>query len=172
MDDQLLKPDEQERKEDDRLMEVVEEDVVDGEPGKGVKQPAEDGIIALLHKPLEVEGAGEGGAGVLEDEQRSHQMGDEGGGEGQGQPEKRASEQVEAVGADKVGAQVGIPVPEEIPGPHRLVGELIERDLLDVKIPVKEKVPLVPDDEREKDDGGCHQCDQKRPAAAALILRL
>ena len=89
-------------------------------------------------------------------------------GKGQGQPEKRAGNQVKAVGADKIRPQVRLPVPEPVPAADRLMGQLIERHLLDVKVPGEEIVPLFPDDKREKQQCGEQQRIEEEPKILVL----
>ena len=76
--------------------------------------------------------------------------------------QKRAEQQVKAIGADEVGPQIGVPVPGDVPGSDGLMGQLIERNLLDVKVPVEEKDPLVVDDKWQKHHRGQRQGDEKR----------
>ena len=109
------------REVDDGLMEMIEEDIVDGKAGKGVQQAADDGVFRL-NEPLQIEIGGQAGAGEFQNQQRPHEVGDRRAGEGKGQPEKGAAQQIERIGSDKVGAQVGVPVPENIAGTHTVMG--------------------------------------------------
>jgi len=77
---------------------------------------------------------------------------------GQGQPEKGAEQHIEAVGTDKVGAKVGIPVPEYVTGAYCIVSKHVERDLLHIKISVIDEIAPVINDEGDKNQGS----DQKR----------
>ena len=67
-----------------------------------------------------------------------------------GQPEKRAAEQVERVGTDEIGPEVGFPVPAPVSAAHGIMAHLVERNLLNIEISVKEKISLVKKDERNK----------------------
>ena len=160
----FLQADEEQGEEDDGLVEVVEEDVVDREAGKGVKEGAEHRPVPIPDEPPQVPVGGDGGAGGFEHQQRRHQVGHEAGGEGEGEPEEGGEEKVEAVGADEIGPQVGFPAPPDVPLPHRLVGKLVEGNLLDVEVPVKEKVPLVVNKVGEE-GGGRHKQAQKKDLA-------
>ena len=142
-------------------MEVVKEDIIDRKAGKGVKEGAEHRPVPVPDKPPQVPVGGDGGAGGFQNQQRGHQVGDEGGGKGKGEPEERGKEEIEAVGTDEIGPQVGLPAPPDVPLPHRLVGQLVKGNLLDIKVPVKEEIALIVDDIGEK-GGGRHKQPQKK----------
>ena len=163
----LVERPEHEREEDDRLVEVVEEDVVDGKAGERVQQPAEDGGVPARDVPAQVVRARQAGAGELEDEQRPHQVRHGLAREGNGQPEKRAAEQVERVAADEVRAEVGRPAPAEIAAAHGVVAHLVERHLLDVEVPVKEEIAVVKKDERDEKEEGDGKRNPERAEQAA-----
>ena len=120
-------------------MELIEENVVNLEAGEGVQQRADDGVVLVFDKALEVRVGDDGGRGELEHIDRRHQIGRPGRREQAHQPEKRAAEQVVGIAADEVGAEVGQPVPAEIPLVHHAHAVLVKRDLLHVVIAVIEK---------------------------------
>lgn len=136
---QFLHADEQQREEGDDLVELIEENVVNLEAGEGVQQCADDGVVLVFNKALEVRVGDDGGRGELEHIDRRHQVGRPGRREQAHQPEKRAAEQVVGIAADEVGAEVGQPVPAEIPLVHHAHAVLVKRDLLHVVIAVIEK---------------------------------
>ena len=81
--------------------------------------------------------------------------------ERQRQPEKRAAEQIKGIGPDEVGAEVGRPAPENVARTHAVVSHLVKRDLLDVEVPVIDEIPLVIDEEGEKQEHRGRQGQQE-----------
>ena len=159
--DQFFQAEQQQWEENRHLMEMVEEDVEVHPTAEGVEQPPYYGITLILHKPPQVEKSGQRGQSRLKNQQRRHQMRQKAIWKWQGQPEKRAEKQIEAVRTDKVGSKVGIPVPEDVSGAHRIVGKHVERDLLHVKIPLIDKIAPVMDDEGDKDQSGGEERKKK-----------
>jgi hypothetical protein len=133
-------------------MEVVEEDIIGGKAGKGIAKAADDGILIGAHKPPDIEIGSQSHAGGFEHEERRHEIGHHPAGEGKGQPEEGAEQQIETVRRNEVRAQVGIAVPEHFPGTHGIMGHAVERNLLDIEVPEEEKVPLFIDDEGQEHD--------------------
>ena len=160
---QLLDADEQKREESDNFVKVVEKDIIYHEAGKSVEHCADDCHFSSFGEPSQKGVAGGRGSREFEHKQRRHQIGKPIGGEGDGQPKKWAAEQVEPIGADKVGPEVGCPAPAGVPCADRVVRELVKRDLLHVVIPVKEKQPLVHNQEGEKHDS-CDKCREHKDA--------
>ena len=146
----LVERPEHEREEDDRLVEMIEEDVVDGEAGEGVEQAAEHGRVPAGDVAAQIVRARRGRAGELEDQKRPHQIRHGLAREGKRQPEKRAAEQIEGVASDEIRAEVRRPAPAQIAAAHRVVAHLVERHLLHVEVAVKEKIAVVEQDERDK----------------------
>ena len=146
----LVERPEHEREAHDRLMKVIEEDVIDGKAGKGVEETAEDRRVPPGDVAPQVVRARRGRAGKLEDQERPHQIRHGLAREGDRQPEKRAAEQIKAVASDEVRAEIRRPAPAEIAAAHRVVAHLVKRHLLDVEVSVKEKIAVVEQDERNK----------------------
>ena len=118
-------------------MKVVKKDIVHGKAGKCVKHPADHGKIRRFDVAPQVKVAGHGGKAEFQHEQRAHQVGNRFAGKGQRQPEKRAPQQVERIGANKIGAQVGCPAPTDITAADCIVAHLVKRHLLNIKIAVE-----------------------------------
>ena len=74
--------------------------------------------------------------------------------QGDGQPEEGASQQVKAVRADEVCAQIGKMAPAHIAGADSVVGKAVEGHLLDVKIPVEEEPSAVHHQEGDEHQKG------------------
>ena len=75
-------------------MEGVEKDIVHREARERVQHRGDQGGILVFGVAVDVDVARQRGAGKLEDEQRAHQVLDPLRGEGDGQPEERAAEQI------------------------------------------------------------------------------
>ena len=95
--------------EGQHIDEVVEEDVVQPPPGKGVEHRAQHGVILVLDIAAEVEVRAAARCGELEHQQRAHQVGEPLLREEQREPEKRRAVQVERVGVHGAAAKVGGP---------------------------------------------------------------
>ena len=93
-------------------------------------------------------------------------MGDELVWKRKGQPEKRGKQQIEAVGADEIRPEVGVPVPKEVPAPDRLVREPVKRDLLDVEIAEEDEISPVVNQKRHEEQRG----DEERQCKCAKIV--
>ena len=132
-------------------MEVVEEHIVYGKPGKGVEQAAHHRPAFPADIAPQVDKAGQGGAGELQHQEGGHEIGHRLAGEGDGQPEEGASQEIEGVGAHKVGPQVRGPAPPHVAGAHCVVAHLVKGHLLDVEVPVIEEIPVVHNDKGQKD---------------------
>ena len=141
-------------------MEMVEEDIVDRKTRKRVQDPADQGVVRPYETAKQRIG-GRRGAGEFEDEERAHQIRDGRAGERKGQPEKGAAEQIKGIGPDEVGAEVGRPAPENVARTHAVVSHLVKRDLLDVEVPVIDEIPLVIDEEGEKQERRGRQGQQE-----------
>ena len=148
-------------------MEMVEKDVVNREARKGVQQAAHHREIGA-DEPAQVGVCRQGGQGEFQHQQGGHQIGHRRAWEGEGQPEEGASQQIKGIRADEVGPQVGVPVPEDVPRPHRVVGHPVKRDLLHIEISVIDEQALVDDQEGEKQQKRHGQRDKKRVPRAAL----
>ena len=166
---ELVERRQQQREKHDRLMEVVEKDIVYGKPGKGVQQAADHRVALRARVPFEVDVPREGSAGKFEDQQRAHQVGDHLAGKRDSQPEERTAQQIERVGADKVRAEIGCPAPAPVSGTDGVVAHLIERHLLDVVIAVEQEVAVVKDDEWKKDDQGEKKAQPERLPCTMFI---
>ena len=137
--------------EDDGLVEVVEENIVDGKAGKGVEHRADQGGVPAFGVPVQVDVARQRGRGEFQDKQRPHQVLQGLRREGDGEPEERASQQVEGIGAHKVGPQVRQMAPAPVSGTDGVMGDAVERHLLYVEIAVKQEPAPVYQKKREKD---------------------
>ena len=98
----FLQGNQQQREKSGHILEVVEEDVVCLEAGKGVEHGTDGGSTGTAHKAADISIPGHSRHAVLEAEQPGYQIGDCAAGEGYGQPEEGTAQQVEGVGADKV----------------------------------------------------------------------
>lgn len=79
--------------------------------------------------------------------------------EGERKPEKGRKDQIKAVRADKIGAEVGLPVPEEVSVADHVVRMTVKRNLLNVEIPQKYKIAAVINHQWDKDSAR----QQQRP---------
>ena len=147
-------------KADDRLMKMIEKDIVNGKPGKSVQQPAQKRIVRP-HEAAQVQVGGQGGKREFEHQQRRHQIGDGGAGEQEGEPEERTAQKVKGIGAHKIRAKVGCPAPGSVAGTDRVVCHSIKGNLLHIEVAVKDEISPVPDQEREKQQEGGRQREQK-----------
>ncbi len=141
--DKLFDSDEKEREENDDVMEMVKEDVVDHKAGEGVEKGTGNGKVSIFDKALEVEIGEESGKRKFKHEKRRHKIREPSIREGECQPEERTEQQIEAVGADEICAEIGVPVPENISASYRAVSELVEGDLLNVIVAVERKDTLI-----------------------------
>lgn len=101
------------------------------------------GVASVL---ADVAVSGEAGASKLEHQQRPHKIRNNAVGEGYGQPEKRTSEHIKTVRANKIDTQICVPIPEYITAFDRLVSQTVKRYLLYVKVTVIEEIASVSDD--------------------------
>ena len=120
-------------------MELIEENIVDLEAGKGVQQRADDGVILIFDKALEIRVGNYGCRRKLEHIDRRHQVGRPRRREQAHQPEKRAAEQIIGIAADKIRAEIGQPVPSEVPFVNHPHAVLVKRNLLHIIVTVIEK---------------------------------
>lgn len=158
---QQLHPQKKEGEEDGYLVKVVEENIKIHPAGKGVEEGSQHSIAGISDKAAEVEKGRGRGTGRFQNQQRGHEMGQSGCGKEKSQPKKGAKEEVEAVGADEVHPKVGVPVPVPVSAADGLVGQLIEGDLLDVKIPIINKVALIKNKEGDKNHHSCNKSVKK-----------
>ncbi len=82
-------------------------------------------------------------------------------GERDGKPEKGTSQQIERVGADEVGPQIGQMVPAPAPRADGVMGQAVKRHLLYIEIPVKQEPPAIHQDERQEYKKGKPQAQGK-----------
>ena len=92
-------------------MEVVEEDVIDAVAGKSVEQRPDDRIVPIFHEPPQIGVGSHRRRPELQHQKGRHQIGHGLAWEQQGQPEVRAPQQVERIGAHEISAQICVPVP-------------------------------------------------------------
>ena len=140
---------------------MVEENVVDRKARKRIEDAADQRVIRTDETAQQGIGRRRA-AGEFENEERPHQIGHRRAREGDGQPEKRAAEQIKRIRSHKIGAEVGRPVPGKIACPHAVVSHLIKRDLLDVEVPVIDEIPLVQNEEGEEQERRARQGQEKR----------
>ncbi len=152
---------EQQREKDDRLVKMVEKDVVNRKAGERVQQRADDRIVRVPHVPPQPDVGGQRGAAEFQNQQRAHQVRHHPARERDGQPEKRAAQQVERVRADKIRAEVGRGAPAPVAAAHGVVAHLVEGDLLHVEVPVKQKIAVVEKDERQKEQKRQNQAGEQ-----------
>ena len=146
--------------------EVVEKDVVDAKPRKGVQAGRQDCIVQVFHIAAHIQVGAAPRHGKLEHQQRAHQIGQPALGKQGGQPEKGRPVQIERIGVHDAAAQVGSPregigrqavavdrgQPVGIAHPlHKAVHIPVKADLLAVEIPGIMEKPAVDDLERQKD---------------------
>ena len=83
-------------------------------------------------------------------------------GERERQPKEGAAQQIEGIGADSVGPQVGGPAPKEISRADRVMDHLVKRYLLNIEVPVIEEISLIIKDKRKEKDDGDAEAQEKR----------
>ena len=157
----LIQGGQQQGEEYNGLVEVVEENVVDGEAGEGVQHTGNQGGIRIFHIAPHVDKASQGGAGKLQNQQGAHQILHPFRGEGDGQPKEGTAQHVEAVRADEVGPQVGGVAPPHVAGADCIVSQAVEGHLLDVEVPVEEEASAVHHDEGDEHQKGQPQAQEK-----------
>jgi len=145
---------EQQREEDDRLVEVVEKDVVDRKARKRVQQRSEQRRARAARVAVKVYVARQRRRGEFQHEERAHEKLQPLAGERDREPEKWAAEQVKRIRADEVRAEVGQVAPADIARAHRVVRQPVKRHLLHVEVAVKEEAPAVHQHERQKNHEG------------------
>ena len=150
----------QQGKEDNGFVEVVEKHVVHGKAGKRIEQTADDGPVFPADIPPQVNKAGQGRKSEFQHEQRGHQIGHRFTGKQQRQPEKGASQQIEGIGADEVCSQIRGPAPSGVARKDGVMAHLIKGHLLYVKVPVIEEMAVV-----HNEKGQEHQKGQSQPIA-------
>lgn len=129
---------------------MIEKQVEQLEAGKGVQQTAHNGGVGILHKPADVGVSGQCNDTMLDAEQNGDGKCHPASWQNGGDPEERAAEQVEGIGADEVGAQIGVPVPAEATAAHGVVGKIVERNLLRIEIAVVNEIAAVCDDDGQE----------------------
>ena len=134
--DKLLHGDEQEREERRHVKEVVEEKIIDAVAGECVEKSSRHGEAFVLDEPCHIKICGYCGGAELEHEKRSHKIGNRRRAKGQSYQKERAEQQIEGVGADKICAEVGSPVPAYLTAFHKLVSVHIKAYLLTVIVAV------------------------------------
>ena len=72
------------------------------------------------------------------------------GGKGASAKKEGAAQQIEGIGADSVGPQVGGPAPKEISRADRVMDHLVKRYLLNIEVPVIEEISLIIKDKRKE----------------------
>ena len=135
----LLHAKKQEREQRDDFVELVEENIINLEPGKSVKQCAENGIAFVFYKALEIGICEYRRNRELEYIYRRHKIRSPACGEQAHDPEKRTAEKVVRIAPDEIGAEVGVPVPAEVAFVNHTHTMLIEGKLLDVVVAVIEE---------------------------------
>ena len=148
--DALLHGDEQQGEKRRDILKMIEKQVEQLEAGKGVQQTAHNGGVGILHKPADVGVSGQCSDTMLDAEQNGDGKCHPASWQNGGDPEERAAEQVEGIGADEVGAQIGVPVPAEATAAHGVVGKIIERNLLRIEIAVVDEIAAVCDDDGQE----------------------
>ena len=121
-------------KEGNHIEKMVEKDVVDGEPGKGIQTPGHHAPVLVPHPAAGPEIPAPAGQGDFQAEQRHHHPGHEPGRHPKTQPKKGAAQKIKGIGIDKPAAQVGGPA-EGAPLFDKGVGVLVKVDLLVVEVP-------------------------------------
>ena len=117
-------------------MEVEKEDVIDRKTGERIQQPAYDGKLSVSDISSQIDVCGKGTQPELENQQRTEGVRRVFRGEEHRQPEERRAQQIEAVGSDKVCAQIGISAPRSGSRDDRVMRQLIERNLLYIEVAV------------------------------------
>ena len=123
---------------------MVEEDVINRKSRKGIHKRAEHSVILVFHKAGYICVGRKACKRKFQDKKGSHKVGNKIVGERNGQPEKRAAQQIETVRADKIGAKIGAEAPADVEITHGGVSQFIKRNLLSVEIAVKYKIALIP----------------------------
>ena len=140
---------------------MVEEDVVNGKSGKGIEHRADEGGVRGLGIPVNVDVPRKGGTGKFQNQQGAHQKLDPFRGKGNGQPEEGTSQQIETVGAHKIGPQIREMAPSQVAGANRIVGQPVEGDLLHIEVPIEEKPSSIYHHKGEKDQKRQAQSQEK-----------
>ena len=107
----LIECPEQQREEDHRFVEMVEEDVVDRISGEGIEDRADLRRALRSRIAADKKIGGQRSEGEFEHKQRPHQISHQIAREQQRDPEERTAERIEGIGADKVRAEVGYVAP-------------------------------------------------------------
>jgi len=142
-------------------MEVVEKDVVNHKPGEGVENASDYGKTCILHKAFNIKIGSERSKTEFKHEQRGHQIRQPCRGEGKCQPKERAEEKIEAIGGDKICAEIGLPVPEKTAASDSTVSQLIKRNLLDVVVTIVYKQSFTKNKGGNKYNGSHAEGDYK-----------
>ena len=164
--DEHFEPDEYEWEKSHHVKEVVKKEVIDAVSAEGVKKPGE---TFVLYETGDEKVSRERCGAELENEKRSHKIGNYRRVKGQRQPEKRAEKKVKGVGADEIDAEVRDPVPAYLPGFHKLVGVHVKANLLAVVVAVICKNSAVSVND-EPDGGDCAKRSQKERHPVHILI--
>ena len=165
--------------------EVVEKDVVDPKPRKGIQAGRQHGVVEVFHVAAHIQVGAAPCHRKLEHQQRAHQVGHPALGEQGGQPEKGRPVQVERIGVHHPAAQVG--GPGEGVGGQALAARAgqavgvalpfdkavhipVEADLLAVEIPGIVEKTAVDDLEGQKDQSRRQGAQAHRQPKAVPFL--
>ena len=119
---------------------MVEKDVIDAVAAERIKKSADESKAFVFDKTGKIEIGRKSGGTEFQNEKWRHEIGDSFRRKGKRQPEERTEQQIKRVGADEIRAEVGRRAPENVALADGVVRHLIERDLLDVKIPVIDEI--------------------------------
>ena len=115
---------------------MIKENIIYAVSAEGIKQTADYGKAFVLNKAGNIEICGYGAGAELEHKKRSHKIGHGCGFKGNCKPEKRAEKEVKGIGADKVCAKIGSPIPADLSAFNKLMGVHIKAYLLAVIVAV------------------------------------
>ena len=133
-------------------MEVIEEDIINGKTRERVQKGRKQRRIRVLRVAVQINIGREGGAGEFQNKERPHQVLQPLAGERNRDPEERAAEQIERIGADEIDAEVGQVVPADVALADGVMRKPVKRDLLHIEIAVKNEAPAIHQNEGEEND--------------------
>ena len=127
---------EHQREESSNVLEMVEENIVYLEAGECIQQCSGKSSLLSADESAYVDVCGEGGDTMFQRQKEGHRIRDGTPRKQYGQPEKRASCEIEGIRRQQVGTEVGVPVPAELTASYGIIYEAVERYLLSVIVAV------------------------------------
>ncbi len=107
---------------------------------------------------------------MLHAEQNWHGECDPAPGQDDREPEKRTAQKIKGIRADKVDAQVGVPVPAKAAAADSVIRQIVKRDLLGVIVAVVDIIAAVCNDNGQNDQQETAESQQECQKIAAHFI--